>query len=48
MLSKDEIWEIMRCLMSLPLSPEQIDWLLENRARGDYFEEVLRCAAFSS
>lgn len=42
MLSRDETWEVVRCALSLPLSEEQIEWLLTDRKRAVLFDEILR------
>lgn len=39
-MSKDEVWEVIRCALSLPLSPEQLDWLMADRRRADLFDAL--------
>ena len=41
----DEVWEIIKCCLSMSkggLSAEQIDYLLQDRQRAEYFENAMK------
>lgn len=44
-MSKEDVWQIFQCVLSarkLNLSDAQIDWLLQDRVRSDYFDRAVQ------